>query len=188
MMGLLKGLGALAQNFETDFGPNAHIETARIEPPPSSIADNNSANPANVPRDLVERTKVTHSELKRQFPLGYIIFFVTERAVTCVPYPDPRLEWNADWQTTRFEVNYANREVKCTLPSDLFVERLENGERKKMIHIIGSVVELTFPFVVNRITPAKQIGVSKVSELGFATLNDSQGTPIFVLGFRIIKP
>ena len=130
--------------------------------------------------DYIPGTIVTHADLRKALPFGYVVFSQHESITTHIPYPTDKLVWEADWSTIRIRPNFSDNTVEWGI--ERISGYMPHLGKSKAFHVEGIawVVPLTlgtvFPVTKHRNQP----------ELCFGTIGIDQRKPVFVLGFVIV--
>lgn len=148
----------------------------------NNAATSNPPGLASQEGDFIEGTIVTHHDLEKRFPFGYIVFSKKSGIWTHSPPPSlEKMRWTANWDEVRIEPNFTDGTVKWIIPdfqsTNTGLQYRDNSpaeftgtlELKKMI-VTG------YLFSRNQPMPC------------LVTLNSDQRFPVFLLGFFIPDP
>lgn len=133
---------------------------------------------AHQPPDYIEGTKFTHAQLHEMFPFGYtVIYFSGNRRFRDEVVRTAKLEWKLDVDNITIEPDFSAGTVRWTLPN----VSTEGNLRLK----------------VNRLTlytklqagsgGTAPVYVRNQPGLYVLTLSDNQHSPVFLVGYRIIR-
>jgi len=129
----------------------------------------------------IPNTNATHADLEEKYPYGFIVFSYDGEQRTYKPTRGTGVEWAADWDETRFEVNAAQERGKATLPRNIVIS--VNG--RAVLDLANNAIKVGFPFKTGVEVPVTVFGTALSNVYPFvAVLNANPRKRVFLLGFR----
>jgi hypothetical protein len=131
--------------------------------------------------DFIPGTQITHAQLRHMFPFGYVLISFRDGKEGFDPrLEEDQLKIDVDWNQIQITPDFEKRTVLWD------VKNMHVYKPRTSMEIGSLNIRQTFPMKVG--VPYEypaSFGRKPSPHIYFATVNDNQVTPVFVMGFRI---
>jgi len=118
--------------------------------------------------------------LRAKFPYGYVLFGAVPGGDTVyLPFYKGELFVSADWASTKFEPDYANKTIRVKVSQPQWKQDIGATLRIN----VGTAVS-TFPLKKGESMPFQLVRSEGQPMMYFEILDDDQRNPVYVIGFK----
>lgn len=130
-------------------------------------------------RDLIPGTQTTHAHLKRIFPFGYIIFSEQDGTWKYDARKSDRLTFYINPEQVKIDRDFSLNSVRVNIGH---LRASKDGQ----IMMFDETISRYFRIRIGPVYRFKKYYIPNEPEIMFATLNDDQHSPVFVIGLAIL--